>query len=74
MAININELSLTVKGNIVKNNDSNGDSVLRMTQEQAQEIYGDLGDFLSRHETREKASVTEIPASSIVGSVGSVKG
>jgi hypothetical protein len=56
VAININELSLTVNGNVIKNNDPNGDTVLRMTQEQAEEIYADLGDFLSKNAASEKKS------------------
>lgn len=49
MAININELSLTVKGNVVKNNDEGKDTVLRMTEDQAREIYDDLTEYFKRN-------------------------
>ena len=58
MPININELSLTVPGNVVKNNDKNGNSILRMDQEQALSIKNDLDAHFDRNpEPRAKPQV-----------------
>ena len=51
MGVVINELSVEVTGNVVKNNNDAGNSVLRMSQEQAHEIYGTLGDFFAKNGT-----------------------
>jgi hypothetical protein len=41
MSVTINELTITVPGNVVKNNDKDGNSMLRMNQEQLQSIVND---------------------------------
>lgn len=49
MGIVIESLTINVKGNVVKNNDENGDTVLRASQEQAREIYEDLAAFFAKN-------------------------
>jgi hypothetical protein len=41
MSVTINELTITVPGNVVKNNDKDGNSMLRMNQDQLQSIVND---------------------------------
>lgn len=45
-SIFINELSITVPGNVVKNNDKDGNSILRFTQDQLQSLYDSAGPVL----------------------------
>lgn len=49
MSITINELSIAVPGNVVKSNQVTGrnETVLRVTQNQAQSIYNSLGPVLA---------------------------
>lgn len=49
MGVVINELSVEVTGLIVKTNNEAGNSVLRMGQPQAWEIYQTLGEFFSKN-------------------------
>lgn len=69
MPININEMSLTVTGNIVKNNDDDGNSTLRGTQEQFLEVYNDLGDFFAKNgDSAAKAKDPVAPSNKLVES------
>lgn len=46
MSININEMTVSVAGNVVKNMSADGKStLLRMTEDQAASIYADLGGY-----------------------------
>lgn len=47
MSITINELTIEVPGNVIKTPGGDGTSKLRVTQEQAQSIYDQLGPVLA---------------------------
>ena len=62
MSIIINELSIKTTGNVVKTNDSAGNSILRMTEAQAAEIFADLREHFAGQDVNGKAGTVEIPA------------
>jgi hypothetical protein len=57
--ITINEMTITVPGNVVKNMDSTGkNTLLRMTQEQLQSFYDEVGPMLDFLKSLKNGSAT----------------
>jgi hypothetical protein len=46
VSITVNEMTITVPGNVVKNNDKDGNTLLRFSQDQLQNIVDQAGPVL----------------------------
>jgi hypothetical protein len=68
VSVSINELTVTVPGNVIKNNTEDGDSKLRVNQEQAQSLYDQLGpvlDFFSAGSINNKTGTVTVPPGAV---------